>query len=57
MESNNFLDLSQQEISQEENVKPPQNHALNLQFSIGFSLEYIGAVQNITLSEKKVKFK
>jgi hypothetical protein len=56
MESNNYLDLSQNEISQDYTAKPPQNHALNLQFSIGFSLEYIGAVQNITLLDKKVIF-
>jgi hypothetical protein len=55
MESNNYLDLSHNDVSQEDNVRPPQDHALNLQFSIGFSSEYIGAVQNITLSDKKVR--
>jgi hypothetical protein len=50
MDSNNYIDLSNDSESEIFN-----ENALNLKFSIGYSSDILGAVQNITLNEKKVK--
>ncbi len=45
----NFIDISQDNLSEADS-----DNALNLKFSIGYSSDILGAVQNITLNEKTV---
>lgn len=49
MDSKDYIDISNDSESEIFN-----ENALNLKFSIGYSSDILGAVQNITLNEKKV---
>ncbi len=51
MDSKDYIDISNESESEIYN-----ENALNLKFSIGYSSDILGAVQNITLNDKKVNF-
>jgi len=54
--------MEDQQINQEEEEnfvfedQDQGTNALNLKFTLGFSSDKIGAVHNLTLEEKKVKY-